>query len=257
MSEEQEQSPRVGRFVRSGTRAKKWLFGLLLAGVAAAITSYVTGGITWGVDHVRGVVEEEPAPVGVTVTHSARRGSGHWVLAGPLSSVRSLPLPTGDRGDIEVWDAWAKQHGGVDGDMSAVEVVIEGATPYPVVLMGLTVDVVKRSPPSGVHVVPFGGGPVGVRYFEVDLDKSPPTIASLPAEFDSTPAIDFPYRVSQTEPEVLQIRAYTLDCDCSWRANLQWVYHGKSGTTVVDDDGTPFRTVSGSGLAEYNPPTEG
>ena len=69
------------RVFESGTKARKWLLGLVLAGVAAAITSYVTGGITSGVDRVKGSFEEDPAPLAVTVTHSAKNGSGHWVLA--------------------------------------------------------------------------------------------------------------------------------------------------------------------------------
>jgi hypothetical protein len=254
LSEETKPSSGVRRMFDSGTRARRWLFGLVIAGVAAALTSYVTGGVTAGVDRARALVEEESAPVGVTVTSSGARGSGHWVFTDSIGSVKSLPLPTGDLGDLEVWDAWAGQHGGMDGDMTAVEVVVEGTTPYPVVLRELTVDVVERRPaPRGVHVMPFGGGPVGVRHFQVDLDKSPPNVASLPAEFDDTPAIDFPYRVSQTEPEVLSIRAYTLGCDCSWRANLEWVYQGKTGTTVIDDRGKPFRTVAGARSVQYIP----
>lgn len=239
----------------SGTRARKWLLGIVLAAVAAVITSYVTGGITSGVDRVRGSFEEEPAPLGVTVTHSAKRGSGHWIVPGNLASVKSLPLPQGDLKDLEVWDAWARGHGGSDAYSTTAEVVVEGATPSPVVLTGLTVDVVERAPPPrAVHVVPFGGGPVAVRHFQVDLDKSPPAIASIPAEFDDTPAIDFPYKVSQSDPEVMYIVAYAPEkCDCSWRAILEWVFQGKKGTTVIDDAGQPFRTVSPTGSVEYLP----
>jgi hypothetical protein len=242
------------RVLDSGTRARKWLIGIVVAAVAAVITSYVTGGITAGVDRVRGSFEEEPAPLGVTVTHSAKRGSAHWILPGPLASVRSLPLPEGDLGDLDVWDAWAREHGGLDAFNTTAEVYIEGATPNPVLLTGLTVDVVERAPPPrAVHVIPFGGGPVAVRHFQVDLDKSPPEVKSLPAEFDPIPAIDFPYKVSQSDPEVLYIVAYAPECDCTWRANLEWVYQGKKGTTVIDDAGQPFRTVSPSRSFEYLP----
>ena len=254
LSTENEQSSGARRILASGTTARKWLFGIMLAGVAAAITSYVTGGVTSSVDRARGLVQEEPAPVAVTVSHAAKRGSGHWFFAGSLASIKALPLPTTELGSLETWNAWAQEHGGVDADMTAVDVIVEGDTPYPVVLTGLTVDVVERSVPAqGVHVVPFGGGPVSVRFFEVVLDKNPPAVTSVPPEFDPGPAVDFPYRVSQAEPEVFYINAYALRCDCSWRATLDWVYQGKRGTTVIDDDGKPFRTVAGVKSAQYYP----
>ena len=245
----------VGRVLDSGTRARKWLIGIVVAAVAAVITSYVTGGITAGVDRVRGSFEEEPAPLGVTVTHSAKRGSGHWIVPGTLASVKALPRPQGDLGDLAVWDAWAREHGGLDAFSTTAEVVVEGATSSPVVLTGLTVDVVERAPPPrAVHVAPSGGGPVAVRHFQVDLDKSPPKVSSLPAEFDPSPAIDFPYTVSQSDPEVMYIVAYArAKCDCTWRANLEWVYQGKKGTTVIDDAGQPFHTVSPSRSVIYYP----
>ena len=93
-----EDKPSQGarRVLDSGTRARKWIIGIVVAAVAAVITSYVTGGITSGVDRVRGSFEEDPVPLGVTVTHSAKRGSGHWIVPGTLASVKSLPLPQGD-----------------------------------------------------------------------------------------------------------------------------------------------------------------
>lgn len=256
VSKANRESPGVRGLFESGKRARKWLIGLVLAGVAAVITSYVASGIRSGVDHANSLVKHQPSPVVATVTRSANKGAGHWYFAGPASAVKAIPLPTGNLASLETWDAWARAHGGVDADMTAVQVVLEGATPYPVILTGLTVDVIHRAAPSrkGVHYMVTGGGPVGVRYFEVILDKRPPTVRSIPAEFKPRkPAIDFPYKVSETDPEVLDIRAYALKCDCTWRANLQWIYHGKHGSTVIDDDGRPFRTVAGPSAIQYFP----
>ena len=91
-----------------------------------------------------------------------------------------------------------------------------------------------------------------VRHFQVNLDEDPPTVSSVESE-EGAPAVDFPYRVSDTELEVFHIVAYTSGCDCSWRANLQWSYRGKSGITVIDDDGEPFRTVGSSKSVLYYP----
>jgi hypothetical protein len=257
VADDDQPSGGVRRVFESGTKARKWLLGLVLAGVAAAITSYVTGGITSGVDRVRGSFEEDPAPLGVTVTRSAKYGSGHWVFRQPLGVVKAIPLSDGDLGDLGVWDAWAHANGGMDSSTTAVEIVVEGATQYPVVLTGLTAEVIERAPPpKGVHVVPFGGGGLSPRYFSVDLDESPPTVESVSAaeELESAPpAVNFPYRVSATDPEVFLVFASTRKCDCSWRASLEWVYQGKKGTTVIDDAGQPFRTVSPSKSVDYVP----
>jgi hypothetical protein len=252
---EPEQRSRGGR-LGAAVRARKWLVGLVLAAIAAAVTGLITNGINSGVHHVRGTFEKTAAPVGVTldqmidIRRPSNFGSAHYVFTRPI---KAIPFPTrGDLRYIAAWDAWARQYGGLDADRTFVRIIVEGNSELPVVLTGLTVDVTRRArPPKGVHVVPFGGGPLGVRYFDVDLDARPAKVTSVPAEFTNQAAIDFPYRVSQTEPEVLNIAAYTTDCDCSWRAVLHWIYQHKSGVTVIDDHGRPFRTVSGSRSTQY------
>jgi hypothetical protein len=120
------------------------------------------------------------------------------------------------------------------------------------VITDLTVDTVRRlPPPKGVLVAPFGGGAFGHRYFDVNLDEQPPTVTPVSGEFDNTKAVDFPYRVSVTDPEVFTILASTRRCDCSWRAQIHWVYHGKNGTTAIDDAGQPFRTTSSARSTTY------
>jgi len=114
------------------------------------------------------------------------------------------------------------------------------------------VEIIRRAPPpKGVNVIPFGGGVVGSRHFEVDLDAHPPTVTTLDAEFDPEKAVDFPYKVSRTDPEVFTIIAYTQKCDCSWRAHLRWTYHGEKGSTAIDNGGQPFRTVSSANATPY------
>jgi hypothetical protein len=249
-------SPSLRGLVESRSRAQKWLLGIVLAGVAAALTGLTTDAVSSGVDRVRGLFEESKPPVGITVGQAiqanrrANLGSTHWIFTRPISS---LEYPrSGDLGDAEVWEAWARRNGGIESSSTGIEVVIEGTTPYPVILTKLTIEVVRRAPPPrGVTIIPFGGGVVGKRLFNVYLDDKPPTITAAPDEFGTDPAIDFPYKVSQTDPEVFRILAYTTKCDCSWRARLHWVYQGENGITVIDDDGRPFRTASPSKSTSY------
>jgi hypothetical protein len=244
------------KLVEARSRTQKWLLGILVAGVAAALTGIVANAVTSGADRARGAFEESKPPVGLTVGKAiqadrrANLSSTHWIFTKPLSEIK-YPN-SGNLGDAKVWEAWARKNGGIESSTTGIEVVIEGTTPYPVILTGLTVDVVRRAPPPrGIRIVPFGGGPVGKRLFNVDLDDNPPTITALPDEFSDAGAIDFPYQVSQTDPEVFRILASTNKCDCSWRAKLHWVYHGQQGVTVIDDNGQPFRTASPSNTTSY------
>src|SRR6478672_8738617 len=102
---------RLGAFVR----ARKWLFGLVLAGVAAAITGLIASGITSGVHRVKREFEKTPSPISATldrlftIERPAKLGSAHYVFTQPI---RSIPFPTkGDLRYIPAWDAWAHAHG--------------------------------------------------------------------------------------------------------------------------------------------------
>lgn len=237
-------------------RAKKWVLGIVLAGVAAALTGYVSGLVNTGVDHARDVVEADKPPLGLTVGREIRAhrrpnyGSIHYVFTRPINS---LAYPSsGDLTQAEAWDTWAHHNGGIEADLTGVQIVIEGRTADPVVITDLTVETVRRgAPPTGVMVAPFGGGAFGHRYFAVNLDKKPPTVTPVSGEFDNTKAVDFPYRVSTTDPEVFTILASTRTCDCSWRAQIHWVYHGENGTTLIDEAGRPFRTASSARSRAY------
>ena len=63
--------------------------------------------------------------------------------------------------------------------------------------------------------------------------------------------------MSESEPEVFFIFASAHRCDCTWVAELAWSAKGKSGVATIDDDGEPFRTVSGEGATAYRATDDG
>jgi hypothetical protein len=63
--------------------------------------------------------------------------------------------------------------------------------------------------------------------------------------------VRFPYKVSQTDPEVFYIAVNTKKCDCTWIAELFWTTRGKNGSTIIDDNGRPFRVTSSGNSASY------
>ena len=110
------------------------------------------------------------------------------------------------------------------------------------------------SPPKGVQVGPLGAGAVAVRTFFVNLDRTPPSLMYSSGD-EPAPGerpVEFPYQVSATEPEVFLIIGEVTRSDVTWVAELSWVSGGRRGVTVIDDDGTPFRTAARSNATPYD-----
>jgi hypothetical protein len=122
---------------------------------------------------------------------------------------------------------------------------------------GLKVRVLERKPlPATSTVLVAGcGGDGAFRWLDVDLDESPPratpgfranAVEGLRGEVSDkqlTP-IRFPYSVSLSDAEPFLITARTRRCDCAWVAEVTWASEGRTGTTVIDDGGRPFRSTA-------------
>lgn len=233
-------SPRAPR----SRRLRAWIIGLVIAAVGAALTDAATGGISAGLklawDAVVGNSEPPPLTVSAHLQHSRR---SQFVLQKPVSALLPLPRDTSDATRLR----WAERNGGVDASTTAVRVVVQGRSTASVILSDLTIDVVtRRPPPTGTLVQPEGAGGISVRYFEVDLDQPAPT-PELGTQNEPRPGerpLDFPYKVSLTDPEVFVLYANTQRCDCRWTATLHWESGGKSGTTVIRNGEQPFRTAA-------------
>jgi hypothetical protein len=127
-----------------------------------------------------------------------------------------------------------------------VRLAVQGTTPTAVVLSDMRVRIRSQSPAGGVlaRVGEVCGGDQSVRRFAVDLLRSPPSVTSIAGS--KTPAVDFPYRVSNGDPEVFNVAVDRLDCDCTWVIEIDWASAGQTGTLTVDNNGRPFRTTSTS-----------
>jgi hypothetical protein len=185
------------------------------------------------------------------VIHSRRSA---FVFSRPLEGSR-LPSP-------EARVAWARRNGGVDAFLTNVRITIEGRGARAVILRALDVAVVKRrAPPRGLYIAAEGAGAIAVRHFFVDLDKRPPSVQSLtsdvPQPGEPSAALDFPYRVSRSDPEVFHVYAITQSCDCLWEARLRWTSGGETGTTRVRDGERPFRTAASAAARERYAPRDG
>ncbi|CAM5229869.1 helix-turn-helix transcriptional regulator [Streptomyces violaceorubidus] len=116
---------------------------------------------------------------------------------------------------------------------------MQGTGPETVVLEDLHVRVKSSGAPLNWDQYVMGngcGGQVNTTAFDVSLDLGTPTATPIGGQRD------FPYSVSESDPEVFKVNAHTSGHDVSWYLELEWSSGARHGTTRVDDNGKPFRT---------------
>jgi hypothetical protein len=172
---------------------------------------------------------------------------GHdYVIDKPPSEVPPPPL-------VQDAGIWAATQGAIHGRETKVQISVQGRSSTAVVLEALRVRITGRSSPAPgtAYAMDQGcGGGITPRGFDVNLDIDRP-VAHAVAGNDTgqtVPAVQFPYRVSATDPEVLLVSATTQTYDCNWYLELDWSSQGRTGTVRIDDHGRPFRTTSIKGL---------
>jgi hypothetical protein len=134
---------------------------------------------------------------------------------------------------------WIYKNGGATS--GKFELTVEGKTDAAVVLKRFRVIDVKRKsiPADAVNLLSCGpsGGAVTVRQFEVNM-SDPLTFTPVPGEDpntgDEVPGVDFPFKVSNNDPEVFLLWPTSATCFCEWRLAIDWTSGGRSGTTIVD-----------------------
>ncbi|MET8079318.1 helix-turn-helix transcriptional regulator [Streptomyces sp. NPDC005303] len=190
--------------------------------------------------------------VGTPLTWSANsqiwEGScGHdYVIDKPPSEVPPPPL-------VQDAGIWAATQGAIHGRETKVQITVQGRSSTAVVLEALRVRITGRgSPAPGIdYSMDQGcGGGITPRGFDVNLDIDRPVTHPVAGNEtgQTVPAVQFPYRVSATDPEVLLVTATTQTYDCNWYLELDWSSQGRTGTVRIDDHGRPFRTTSTKGL---------
>jgi hypothetical protein len=173
--------------------------------------------------------------------------SQSYLIDGPPANVPPPP---------EEQDApgWVSALGGVSADGQFLELTVQGTGQDTVVLQALHVRVVDSGAPLAWNAYTMGvgcGGGVPTKSFDVDLDTARP---------DATPKSgqpDFPYKVSESDPEVLYVTGHTASHDVSWYLELDWSSGDRHGVLRIDDQGMPFRTSSMTGRPRYDYPLGG
>ncbi len=158
-----------------------------------------------------------------------------------------MPPPPGEQ------DArgWATAFGAVAAGQQMLALTVQGTGQATVVLEELHVRVVEKSPPLAWNDFVMGvgcGGDVDTTAFKVDLDAGRPALSPKAGQRD------FPYKVSESDPEVFYVFADARAHNVSWYLELEWSSGDQHGTVRLDDRGKPFRTSGNVGRPAYEHP---
>ncbi|NJQ02914.1 transcriptional regulator [Streptomyces zingiberis] len=179
-----------------------------------------------------------------------------YVYAGPCSQnflVDSEPERVGPPAGEQDAPRWAAAYGAVSSGEQRVGLTVQGTGKETVVLEALHVRVVSKGAPLAWNDYAMGsgcGGDVGTTEFSVDLDGGSPAVTAGGVR-------SFPYKVSESDPEVFYVTARTTAYDVRWDLTLEWSSGDRRGSVRVDNGGTPFRTSSGAGRPAYAYPPGG
>lgn len=208
-----------------------------------------TGAKTPGSAEAGGQAAGAPISVGISSYNWDAPCGQYYVLDRKPDRVPPPPAPQDTRG-------WARALGAVDGGHMLLQLTATGRTDESVVLNALHVRVVERGAPLNRAAYAMGdgcGGIVTPQSFDIDLDAPRPFVKPVAGhDGDSVvPAKDFPYKVSTSDPQVLNLDVHTDAHVIGWYLELDWSSGDRHGTVRVDDGGKPFRTSAIEGKTVY------
>ncbi|MET8629510.1 helix-turn-helix domain-containing protein [Kitasatospora sp. NPDC004669] len=151
--------------------------------------------------------------------------------------------------------AWVSRVGAVPGHYQSIELTVQGSGSETVVLTALNVRIARIAAPlpwNAYSMAEGCGGGMAVHSFDLDLDAARPR----PVVTDGSTGL--PVKVSERDPEVIEVTAETTSHDVSWYLELEWTSGNRKGTlTIGPGAGTPFRTSAVKGRPLYSYPIGG
>jgi transcriptional regulator with XRE-family HTH domain len=212
--------------------------------------------------------ESATAKDGASASASAKAGGGADVAAAVPLTVTSRPyawespcsqtyLVDEDSAKVppppteQDAPSWVSALGAVSADSQYLELTVQGTGKDTVVLQSLNVRVVESGAPLAWNAYTMGyvgvgcGGGVPTHSFDVGLD------ASRPVATPKSGQTGLPYKVSESDPEVLYVTAAAASHEVRWYLELAWTSGTRHGVLRIDDQGKPFRTSGMSGRPKY------
>nr|WTB28815.1 hypothetical protein OG781_04000 [Streptomyces sp. NBC_00830] len=146
---------------------------------------------------------------------------------------------------------WAGALDAVPGGDQLLALTVQGTGKRTVVLEALHVRIVTKGSPLAWSDYTMGvgcGGSVSTKSFAVDLDSGRPDTSPKSGQRD------FPYKVSESDPEVFYVSAHAEAHHVTWFLGLEWSSGKQQGSVRIDDNGKPFRTSGNLGRPAYDYP---
>ncbi|MYY85872.1 MULTISPECIES: helix-turn-helix transcriptional regulator [unclassified Streptomyces] len=146
---------------------------------------------------------------------------------------------------------WVGDLGAVPAGRQLIEVTVQGTGDETVVLQDMNVRVQSTSAPlawNNFQMATGCGGDVDPKSFSIDLDDGSPQVKPQSGQRD------FPYKVSEKDPEVFFIIANTDLHDVRWYLELEWSSGKRHDSLRIDDQSKPFRTSGKKGRPTYGWP---
>ncbi|MEK8170906.1 hypothetical protein NKH77_19115 [Streptomyces sp. M19] len=149
---------------------------------------------------------------------------------------------------------WAAAYGAVSSDEQRVALTVQGTGKDTVVLEALHVRAITKGAPLAWNDYAMGNGCGGAS----TPSRSTSTSTAEPHRHPKNGQRDFPYKVSETDPEVFYVTAHTKAHDVRWELTLDWSSGNRHGTVRVDNHSSPFRTSANADRpGYYYQPTDG
>lgn len=205
----------------------------------------------------KGGGENGAAPTGGDDAVPLNVATRSYVYDSPCSQhflVDSAPEQVGPPASEQDAPRWAAAYGAVSSGEQRVALTVQGTGQETVVLEALHVRTLTKGAPLAWNDYSMGvgcGGDVDTKSFDIDLDNGSPAVTAKNGQRD------FPYKVSESDPEVFYVTAHTKAHDVRWDLSLDWSSGSRRGTVHIDSDGTPFRTSADIGRPGYDYPLGG
>ncbi|MCH5672461.1 helix-turn-helix domain-containing protein [Streptomyces gilvus] len=184
-------------------------------------------------------------------------GTRPYVYDSPCSQhflVDSEPAQVGPPASEQDAPRWAAAYGAVSSGEQEIALTVQGTGAETVVLEAMHVRVLSKGTPLAWNDYSMGvgcGGGVETKSFDIALDSGSPTVTVKGGQRD------FPYKVSESDPEVFYVVAHTTAYDVRWDLTLDWSSGSRRGTVHIDNSGTPFRTSADANRPGYDYPLGG
>jgi hypothetical protein len=252
------------------TKTRKWVTGILVASLTAALTALILSILQSTPDAVRDVLSGHSRTVtintsnGPTLSVSIEQGfqcnASGWVFpVSPTDPLVNSPPGEGQKIDGQTWNQNPAAFGAQPAGPVRLTVAASTAQTRAITLRDIEIELVERHEPlMGTRIESSGGCGNGVTYHAraVDFDKPFPYWAPFRvARGDAhlrVDALEFPYKVTPNSPSLLLIEVLPGDCYCEWRATLEWFDGEEHGETTIGDRDQPFHTTSSAGIPAYS-----